>query len=102
MRKTVRKVIRVLDGQPTGMRGQSLVEMAFTFPILILMILSLAEVGFIANNYLVLMYIVRSAGRSAVILDPGTWNDLDTRNQNRMDCDVPEQGNSHLNTYHRL
>src|SRR5258706_690373 len=102
MRKTLRKVIRVLDGQPTGMKGQSLVEMALTFPILILMILSLTEVGFLANNYLILMDIVRSAGRAAVNLDVSKWVDQDTRNFNRMDCDSPATGNTHFNDYHRL
>ncbi len=100
MRRVLRKVVNVLDGQPTAMRGQSLVEMAFTFPILILMVLSLVEVGFLANNYLILMDAVRAAGRAAVNMDPTGWNELDTRNQNRMDCDVPEEGRSaHTDTF---
>jgi TadE-like protein len=88
MRQAVRKAVNVLDGKP----GQSLVEMAFTFPLLILMVLSLVEVGFLANNYLILMDAVRAAGRSAVNLDPTAWNESFTRNQNHMDCDTMDPG----------
>jgi TadE-like protein len=103
MRQSLRKVMHVLDGQPVSLRGQSLVEMAITFPILILMVLSLVEVGFLANNYLILIDAVRAAGRAAVNLDPSAWKDADTRNQNRMDCDIPEGGptpNNHSDTYY--
>src|SRR5262245_48076241 len=88
MRQAVKKAVNVLDGKP----GQSLVEMAFTFPLLILMVLSLVEVGFLANNYLILMDAVRAAGRSAVNLDPTAWNEAFTRNQNHMDCDTMDPG----------
>ncbi|MCC7447075.1 MAG: pilus assembly protein, partial [Anaerolineae bacterium] len=74
VQNAARKIVSVLDGQPTGMKGQSLLEMAFTFPILILMVLSLVEVGFAANNYLILMDVVRGAGRAAVNLDPVFWD----------------------------
>ncbi len=100
MRQALRKVVNVLDGRPAGVRGQSLVEMAFTFPLLILMVLSLVEVGFVANNYLILMDAVRAAGRDAVNLDVTAWKDSDTRNQNRMDCDIPEKGNAHSATFY--
>ena len=100
MRQALRRVVNVLDGQPSGMKGQSLVEMAFTFPLLILMVLSLVEVGFLANNYLILMDAVRAAGRTAVTLDPLAWTETDTvnesRNQNRMDCDTPEVKPEHV------
>ncbi|MBX3063251.1 MAG: pilus assembly protein [Anaerolineae bacterium] len=92
MRLTLRKVVAVLDGQPTGMKGQSLVEMAFTFPILILMILGVAEIGFLANNVLTLLDVVREASRRAVTLDPRTWNADDgvspARMGERLDCDI--------------
>jgi hypothetical protein len=87
MRHTLRKIVNVLDGQPTGARGQSLVELAITAPLLILMILSMVEVGFVANDYLILMDVVRGAARVAVNLDPTAWSDADTRNQQRLDCD---------------
>src|SRR3954466_9209307 len=103
MRDRLKRVVRVLDGQPTGLKGQSMLEMAFTFPILILMILGLAEVGWLANNYLILMDVVRSAGRAAVNLDPTSWADDQTRTWNRMDCDQPEPGYSTSATdYHLL
>jgi hypothetical protein len=87
MHKTLRNIVTLLDGQPTKMRGQSLVEMTVTFPLLILMILALAEVGFIANNYMILMDVVRGAGRAATNLDPLLFPAGDARNQERMDCD---------------
>jgi len=95
VQNAARKIVSVLDGQPTGMKGQSLLEMAFTFPILILMVLSLVEVGFAANNYLILMDVVRGAGRAAVNLDPIYWDSTkpnrgsySARSYQRMDCDT--------------
>jgi hypothetical protein len=104
MHQTLRKIVRILDGKPAKTRGQSLVEMTVTFPLLILMVLSLVEVGFVANNYMVLMDVVRGAGRAAVNLNPLTFPTKgsptgyingDARNWERMDCDgVP--GEYHL------
>lgn len=88
MRHTFRKISNVLDGKPTGMKGQSLVELAITAPILIFMILATAEVGFLANDYLTLMDVVRESARRAVALDIRTWPDGEARNQQRMDCDT--------------
>jgi hypothetical protein len=113
MRQTLRKIVSVLDGQPTGVRGQSLVEMTVTFPLLILMVLSLTEIGFLANNFLILMDVVRAAGRTAVTThpDPTQWDDFtpglpQSRNVNRMDCDQPEIVNGlpqpHDTDFHRL
>jgi hypothetical protein len=87
MQRTLQKILDVLDGKPRGARGQSLVEMTVTFPILILMLLSLAEVGFVANNYLILMDLVRESGRRGANLNPTLWNESDTRNYQRLDCD---------------
>ncbi|MEP7289326.1 MAG: TadE family protein [Chloroflexota bacterium] len=86
--QTLQKVIKILDGQPTGRKGQSLVEMALTTPILILMILGLAEVGFLANNYLILMDAVRAGSRDAATLDPTSWRYGEARSTDRMDCDT--------------
>lgn len=109
MRQTLRKMVNVLDGQPTGVRGQSLVEMTVTFPLLILMVLSLTEIGFLANNYLILMDVVRAAGRTAVTThpDPTQWDDStpgkpQSRFYHRMDCNQPEAGNDHADDYHRI
>src|SRR5215475_6139911 len=93
MRQTLSKIVKILDGQPTGKRGQSLVEMALTTPMLILMILGLVELGFFANDYLILLDAIRSASRFAVNLSPAdTWNYPDAHNQNRMDCDTDRHG----------
>jgi hypothetical protein len=98
MRKTLRQLINVLDGQPNAAKGQSLVESAITFPILILMVLGLAEMGFAMNYYLTMLDLVREAGRRGANLSPIFWNDDDTRNYNRLDCDTytPPDGTSHL------
>lgn len=88
MRNTLRKIVDVLDGQPRGRKGQSLVEMTLTFPILIMMVLCLVEIGYAANNYLILMDLVREAGRRGANLNPNGWNDRDTRNFERMDCET--------------
>src|SRR5512140_2434875 len=84
------RLVDVLDGKPRGGRGQSLVEMTITFPILILMVLSLVEIGFVANNYLTLMDLVREAGRRGANLNPVAWDENDTRNFERMDCDTQQ------------
>jgi hypothetical protein len=87
MHDRLQTIIDVLDGKPRGVRGQSLMEMTLTIPILILMILSLAEVGFVANNYLTLMDLVRESGRRGANLNPTLWNENQTRNYERLDCD---------------
>src|SRR5215475_11401753 len=88
MRQTLSKIVKILDGQPRGKRGQSLVEMALTTPLLILMVLSMVEIGFFANDYLILLDAIRSASRVAVNVDATSWNYPDAHNQNRMDCDT--------------
>ncbi|MHB8749271.1 MAG: TadE family protein, partial [Aggregatilineales bacterium] len=67
-------------------RGQSLVELAFTAPLLFLMIVSMAEVAYVANNYLILVDAVRQGARFAVSATPLNWNDGDTRNYLRTAC----------------
>jgi len=98
MRKALRQLIDVLDGKPGAAKGQSLVESAITFPILILMVLGLAEMGFAMNYYLTMLDLVREAGRRAANLSPVFWDDNDTRNYNRLDCDTyaPPDGISHI------
>lgn len=87
MRRTLQKIIRTLDGQPTGGKGQSLVEMTVTFPLLIFIFLGLTEIAFAANNYLIIMDAVREGGRRGANLNVTFWNDADTRNTQRLDCD---------------
>jgi hypothetical protein len=83
----------VLDGKPSGTRGQSMVELALTAPMLILMIIAMAEVGFAANNFLILGDVVRSAGRQAVNMEVTNWQYGQARNFQRMDCnDLTNEG----------
>ncbi|MCS6870604.1 MAG: pilus assembly protein [Anaerolineae bacterium] len=88
MRRALRQLINVLDGKPNAAKGQSLVESALTFPILLLMVLGLAELGFAMNYYLTMLDLVREAGRRGANLSPVFWDDNDTRNYNRLDCDT--------------
>lgn len=86
----VQNVVRILDSQPSQIkphtRGQSLVELAITAPLLFMMVVSMAEIGFAANNYLILLDAVRIGARWAVSADPIAWNDEDTRNYLRTAC----------------
>ncbi len=83
-------LVRILDSQPSIIkprtRGQSLVELAITAPLLFLMIVSMAEIAYVANNYLVLVDAVRQGARFAVSASPLNWNDGDTRNLLRTAC----------------
>lgn len=88
MRHTLRKLVDILDGKPTKMKGQSLVEMAVSFPLLIFLILAIAEVGFFANNYLTLLDVVRESSRRGVSIDQRQWPDGEARNLDRLDCDT--------------
>jgi len=73
-----------------------LVELALTMPVLFLMVIGIAEVGFLANNYLVALDALREGGRFAVQLNPMNWHtslsdpagDNETRNQHRADCET--------------
>ena len=87
MRDRIRGILKVLDGQPSRVRGQGLVELALTTPLLILLILGVTEIGFLANNMLTLMDTVREASRRAVTLDPRSWTAGAARWGERMDCD---------------
>jgi hypothetical protein len=90
MRKTWKKALAVLDGTPTGMRGQSMVELAITMPIFLIMLVGLVEVGWFANNYLILTDVVRAAGRYGSIRDPLDWVEGEEFNHHRLDCDVAD------------
>jgi hypothetical protein len=87
MRDRIRGILKVLDGQPSRVRGQGLVELALTTPLMILLILGVTEIGFLANNMLTLMDTVREASRRAVTLDPRSWTPGAARWGERMDCD---------------
>lgn len=81
MRKMLRNLIRVLDGSPVEygppQRGQSLVELAFSVPILLIMLMGLVEVGWFTNSYLILLESSRVGARFGTVLtdnnDPIAW-----------------------------
>lgn len=122
---TRRMLLRTLDGTPqltpqasaeaeaeTGQsrrqRGQSLVELAFITPILALLVAGIMEVGWYANNVLILMEVTRVGARSGTILagefSPLAWNqqatltepalqaDCAARNVNEADCISEDPG----------
>lgn len=92
MRARCRRLLAILDGEPAGARGQSLVELALTMPILLVMLLGLVEVGWFANNYMVLLDNVREAGRRGAVLDPiENWLPDEENNYHRMDCEDTTQ-----------
>jgi hypothetical protein len=87
MRATLRRLLAILDGTPTGTRGQSLVELTLTLPILMVMLMGLTEIGWYANNYLTMLDVVREAGRFGATKDPTLWADGQELNYSRMDCE---------------
>ena len=87
MKNPLKIALNILDRTPQSTKGQSLVEMTMTLPILLVMLLGLVEVGWLANNYLTLLDVTREAGRAGSTQDPLTWLSGDTRNYSRMDCE---------------
>ncbi|MBC8170516.1 MAG: pilus assembly protein [Anaerolineae bacterium] len=74
MRKFLKKLVQILDGTPAGygqqrQRGQSLVELAFITPILIIMVAGIAEIGWYANNYINLLEAAKVGARRGPFLN---------------------------------
>jgi hypothetical protein len=82
MRTFIKTILDRLDGAPTAdgkpQAGQSVVELALITPILIVMLVGLAEIGWFANNYLNLLDVTRAGARRATTftdqLDPLVWD----------------------------
>jgi hypothetical protein len=87
MRPTLQKIIAILDGTPTGARGQSLVELSITLPLLFVLLLGLAEIGWYADKYLTLLDVAREAGRFGSTKNPELWVDGEEKKYQRMDCE---------------
>ncbi len=94
MRRVLKNLLKTLDGAPLpdpasgrSRRGQSLVELTLVMPILIIMLLGLIEIAWLANHFLILMDVTRSAARAGALLDPTEWQEGDERFLERMDCD---------------
>lgn len=92
MRARCHRMLAILDGAPAGARGQSLVELTLTVPILLVMLMGLVEVGWFANNYMVLLDNVREAGRRGAILDPVVnWLPHQEKRYDAMDCETQNE-----------
>jgi hypothetical protein len=82
-----RRIGAALNGR--SRRGQSLIELTLTLPILLLLFFGMVEIGWYANNYLVLLDASREAGRRGATLDPITDWTLGLSDQAfRHDCCV--------------
>jgi len=98
MRRYFRILLRTLDGappvnpSPRARRGQSLVEMTLVMPILLVMLLGLIEIAWLANHFLILMDVSRSAARYGATLDPLDWEIGDEHFLERMDCNEDTGG----------
>ena len=60
-----KKIFRHKKNDPSKSRGQSMVELALLFPVLLILLSGLIEFGFILNEYLSLMDAARNAARFA-------------------------------------
>ena len=71
MHSVPKKIFQILDGTPAVYgqysRGQSLVERALVTPLLIVLLMGLAEIGWFANNYLILLETTRVGARLGAI-----------------------------------
>ncbi|MBN1285642.1 MAG: pilus assembly protein [Anaerolineae bacterium] len=86
----LRRFRAALDGR--SRRGQSLVELTLTLPILLLLLFGMIEIGWYANNYLVLLDASREAGRYGATGDPVQQWQIGLSNEPfRHDCCVGDQ-----------
>lgn len=100
LKRNFRKALAILDGRTSRTRGQSLVELTLTFPILVLMLLGLVEIGWLANNYLTLLDATREAGRYGSVRDPKLWGPGYQFMYHLMDCDVANEDNEFYGAIH--
>jgi hypothetical protein len=75
MRNLLRQLVAILDGTPAdygqrAWRGQSVAELALVTPLLIAMLMALVEMGWFANNYLIMLEASRAGARFATTLPP--------------------------------
>ncbi|MDX1993337.1 MAG: TadE family protein, partial [bacterium] len=86
MQRIARKILQILDGTPAvygkPQKGQSLAEMAFITPLILILIAGIVEIGWLANNYLTLQEVSKVGARRGTTLvgqySPLEWNDLYT------------------------
>ncbi|MEQ9032206.1 MAG: pilus assembly protein [Aggregatilineales bacterium] len=67
-----KKTLEILDGTPSeygpSNKGQSIVEMVFIMPILIILIVGVVEIGWLANNYLTIQEVAKVGARRGTVL----------------------------------
>jgi hypothetical protein len=72
MRRILHKILQILDGTPAVYgqysRGQSVVELALVTPILIIILMGMVEIGWFANNYLIILETTRVGARQGTTL----------------------------------
>jgi hypothetical protein len=100
MRKVLRKILEILDGTPAvygkqkGWNGQSVVELSLVTPILIVLLMGLAEIGWFANNFLILLEVSRAGARFGTTqpaeTSPLVWNNDASRAPNTGFADTPD------------
>ncbi|MBI1279360.1 MAG: hypothetical protein GC179_14625 [Anaerolineaceae bacterium] len=82
MQSVPKKIFQILDGTPAVYgqysRGQSLAELALVTPLLIVLLMGLAEIGWFANNYLILLETTRVGARYGAVqtgdFAPDKWD----------------------------
>lgn len=82
MRRVLKQILQILDGTPavygSPVRGQSVVELVLVTPLLIMLIMGLAEIGWFANNFLILLETARIGARYGTVqtndTSPLNWN----------------------------
>jgi hypothetical protein len=108
MRRYAKRALAILDGAPTeekpsprARKGQSLVELTLTLPILLLMLLGMIEIAWLANHFLILMDVTRAAARYGATADTSNWEIGDEANLEHMDCDE-RVGGSYIDSASRV
>lgn len=84
MRNVLKRLIDILDGVPAARpdrrKGQSLVEMTFITPLLLIMFVGLVEIGWFAQNYLNLVEAAKVGARRGPFLNgqysPQQWFEI--------------------------
>jgi hypothetical protein len=103
MRRIVKKILQILDGTPAvyanqrRWHGQSVVELALVTPLLIVLLMGLAEIGWFANNYLILLEVTRVGARLGTTqtgeTSPMVWNNNASRSPDTGWQDYPDEIN---------
>ncbi|MEO8610054.1 MAG: TadE family protein [Chloroflexota bacterium] len=110
MRNILRKIVEILDGTPAvygnknRWRGQSVVELSLVTPILIILLMGLAEIGWFANNFIILLEVTRVGARFGTSLTdetPLNWNNDASRSTKTGWGDFPPTiGTTNIDDYH--